>query len=290
MATFVSQNPCLEDLTLGNCCLGPAELNSLSEAISQRSADTLRGLDLSENPIGDVDLDKLLAAGNNISDLQLASTGIGLRGFSSLAKLLRLPDCKLRTLHVQNNPIDKEAKAILEDSLAKNAHPTGLHLDVDDGGCTVLKLVCNGSSISNILGSNHVLHSVTMDLITGELLEADDDNLLWSCSDINATMDKHIAVRSKILWSHAREDLNIGTCSSIGNEVIPNILGLIEDTSKETTSEFITTMMRLGGIFHIIKARPELCSYGPTNKEQNEVDASRKRRHDNVAGNSCIFL
>ena len=62
LALLLISNPSLKVIALCFCNLGPAGINILSNAILNRSNDTLQRLNLSNNNFGDMDLDQLVFA------------------------------------------------------------------------------------------------------------------------------------------------------------------------------------------------------------------------------------
>ena len=153
-----------------------------------------------------------------------------------------------------------------------------------DGWKAILKLVCDGSSIGCLSMSNHTLYDVDMldhDVEQERIRHAlgiDNFNLLKASLEINSKdlsfrNGKAMAVRMKVLWSHAnaRADLNIGTESFIPDSAMPYILAWIGDDSNEDNASLIQyhephlpvariSRIRFDAIFRIIKARPGLCS------------------------------
>lgn len=194
---FLSHNSRLKQLNLPNCNLGSSAIDLLSDALLQRSEDTLETLDLGDNHINDLDLEKLAPAlrrnRNTMRCLYLQNNQIGSRGCDSLANLLGRQECNLVFLHLHGNSINNKAADVLAKSLAKNTHLRRLDLSKNDGitsegWSTMLKLVCNTSSIKGILESNHYLDSLGMvgrqDAETiHRALGFNDSNLLYITDD-----------------------------------------------------------------------------------------------------------
>ena len=88
-----------------------------------QSDNTLEWLNLRSNHFGDVDLDKLVLTlrwSRKLTRLVLSGCEIGLRGCTSLARLLKTHEFSLRYLNVKDNSINDESAIILTHSLAKN--------------------------------------------------------------------------------------------------------------------------------------------------------------------------
>ena len=143
----------------------------------------------------------------------------------------------------------------------------------------MLDLVCKSSSINDVMKSNHILHNLGYS--SADLMKAvtcamgvDNANLLRASLKLNKTMGKMLVARRKILWSHARGDLNLGE-SVIATGIMHHILAWIGDDSNETNANLIQyhypplpkariDTIRLVAIYRIIRSRPNLC-----NIEQN---------------------
>mmetsp|Transcript_23446 Transcript_23446/g.50801 ORF Transcript_23446/g.50801 Transcript_23446/m.50801 type:complete len:419 (+) Transcript_23446:318-1574(+) len=301
LVPFLSNNPSLKSLTLSGCNLGSAEIDLLSAALLQHSEDRcLEVLNLRNNHIGDVDLEKLAPAlkrnRNKIILLNLENNKIGLRGCTSLTKLLGSQECNLSRLYLNGNSIDDKAVAVLIDSLAKNTKLMTLNLGnnigiTTEGYLKILQLVCNTSCIKGILDSNHHLNNVGMSMPEdAEALHCalgfDDANLLHASLKINRGMNRRLSVkkvtcRRKILWSHAAGNLNIGD-SSIVTGVMPCIIAWIGDYSNESNANLIQyhdpplpkdkiDIVRLGAIYRIVQSRPDL-------RNPNKHDSTNKKK------------
>lgn len=281
LTPFLSSNPSLRKIILIKCNLGQASINILSNALSNRSEDTLEELNLSDNNFGDIDLDGLvltLNRGKALRSLQLNNNGIGLKGCVSLARQLRSQESNVKWLYLGRNSIDNDSAIILADSLKNNTKLEQLALGGNNitapGWSAMLKLVCNCSSIDGATESNHSLNDLGMlptDLINGVIpsLGVDDTNLLRESLCMNRTSNKMLVARRKILWSHARGDLNLGD-SPITNGAMPRILAWIGNDSNETHVNLIQyhrpslpkakfDTFRLDSVFRIFWSMPDLC-------------------------------
>lgn len=280
LTPFFSSNPSLKKIILIKCNLGQAGINILSSSLSNRTEDTLEELNLSDNNFGDIDLDELaltLNRGKALRSLQLNNNGIGWKGCVSLARLLRSQESNVEWLYLGRNSIDNDSAIILADSLKNNTKLKQLALGGNNittpGWSAMLQLVCNCSSIDGAMESNHSLNDLGMlptDLINGVIpaLGVDGTNLLRESLCMNRTSNKMLVARRKILWSHARGNLNLGD-SSITNGAMPPILAWIGNDSNETHVNLIQyhrpslpkamiDTIRLDSFYRILRSMPDL--------------------------------
>ena len=104
------------------------------------------------------------------------------------------------------------------------------------------------------------------------VLGVNDTNLLYASLKMNETADKTLVVRRKILWAHARGDLNIGD-SSIATCAMPRLLAWLGgDDSNENNTNLIQyhdpplqkakcDTIRLDSVYRILRSRPDLINY-----------------------------
>ena len=97
--------------------------------------------------------------------LSLIGNIINANGCHELAKLLQGGDSTLKDLYLRGNTIDDEGIAILVAALQNNTSLTALSLRGNDaiskqGKVSLLRLVCNISSIESTLQSNHTLRDL----------------------------------------------------------------------------------------------------------------------------------
>ena len=121
LAPFLSRNPSLKNIIFYSCNLGPDSINILSNALLNRSEDTMERLNLTNNRFGDIDLDVLvlaLSGSTKMTSLSLANNGIGQNGCTSLARLLENQGSNLEKLFLGRNSINDDSAVILTDSLA----------------------------------------------------------------------------------------------------------------------------------------------------------------------------
>ena len=123
LTPFVTNNTLLKKIDLSFCNIGEASLDILSDALLNRSDDTLESINLSDNNWGDIDLDKLAVALMKCKSLKLLllkSNGIGQIGCTSLAKLFKNKESNLRHFDVSHNFIEGKGAFLLADSLVGN--------------------------------------------------------------------------------------------------------------------------------------------------------------------------
>eukprot|EP00581_Thalassiosira_minuscula_P004896 CAMPEP_0183740062 /NCGR_PEP_ID=MMETSP0737-20130205/58756_1 /TAXON_ID=385413 /ORGANISM="Thalassiosira miniscula, Strain CCMP1093" /LENGTH=410 /DNA_ID=CAMNT_0025975047 /DNA_START=138 /DNA_END=1370 /DNA_ORIENTATION=+ len=286
LAAILSSNPRLEYIKLKDCGIGPASITILSEALSNRSRDMqrIRWLNLSGNNFGNNALDDLVQAlntkQNEVRTLDLRGCGIGLKGCASLSRLLENQESSLSYLNLNDNSIDDDSVINLSNSLAKNTKLTWLYLDgneeITTRGCSaMLKLLCDEASIKGILHSNHTLKylgyysSSQLTSAANGSLGIELTNALSTYLEMNKATDKISAARSKILWSHARGDINLGD-SSIADGIMPNILAHFDNRSNETRpnhfqcydpplSKAKIDTLSFDATYRIIRSRANLC-------------------------------
>lgn len=256
----------------------------LSHALLNRSEDTLEQLNLGFNSkwFSDDALDILVQAltkCRKLTTLSLSGNGIGQRGCTSLTALLESPGSILEFLHLNKTSLIRERILVLTKSLAnKNTKLKWLDLgknsSISTGWIDVLKLVCCSTSITKVIESNHTLSYLGMN--TEELMKAvtptlgvDDANLLRSSLVINS-MSKNMAIRRKLIWSHARGDLNIGDSSiEIPLGAFPQILAWFANDSTERDADLILyhepplpktmiDIVRLDSIFRLLLSQPNV--------------------------------
>lgn len=301
LATSLRQIPSLTELSLEGCSLGSPEIDILSEALLGRSQDTLEALHLRGNGFGDINLDGLISALNgsrNMSKVNLDQNEIGPRGCASISMLLQNSESNLKELHLNDNLIIDESVTTFANLLAKNAKLAELALGENDGITTVgwlalLKLVCDGSSINGVINSNHTLWWL------GDIthaIGADDNHLLRASLELNGNVsDKSLVARHKILWSHARGDINIGEEPSIAVGVMPRILAWMGDDSIESNASLIQyqipllpkatiDIIRLGSFYRSIRSRPSILQDGCSRKrgcDKRTLDGMKELRDEN---------
>ena len=282
LAPFLSNNPLLKKIDLSGCNIGTASIDILSNALLRRSEDTLENIDLNENNFGDINLDMLvrpLIKCSRLKLLLLRYNYIGINGCTSLANLLKNGESNLAHMDLSNNLIDNKCFIALTISLAGNKKTKLKTLQLwgnngitASGWVALLKLVCNFSSINNVVESNHNLHNMPTTLrILVRTLGIDDAHLLQSCLKMNTTINKLIVTRQKIIWSHARGDLNVGD-STISTSLLPRIISWFVDDFHEQNVNLIqyndppiqsdkVDATRFDSVFRIVKSRPDLCQY-----------------------------
>lgn len=137
LAPFISNNPNLHTLNIEGC-LGLCGVDLLSSALLCRTK-SIENMSLDGNgfggwgrraPKGDFDaLVTALGKNTSLRRLSLMGNTIGERECTSLARLLKNPDSKLKSLILRHNIIDNKCAAILAESLADNVQLNNIDLD-----------------------------------------------------------------------------------------------------------------------------------------------------------------
>ena len=102
-------------------------------------------------------------------------------------------------------------------------------------------------------------------------LGVDDANLLRASLDMNDNDDKIVVARRKMIWSHARGDLNLGD-STIETAAMPPILAWIGNGTDDTDAHTMQyhnpplpmtrfNAIRVDSLYRILRSRPELCEH-----------------------------
>ena len=193
---------------------------------------------------------------------------------------------------LKSNAIDNEGAIMLAESLVENIHFEDLALDgnlgiTGPGWSAFLCLVCNTSSLEDIVNSNHTLGSLYFILVTP--LGVDDDNLLRASLKPNREeRNKRLVARRKILWGHVRGDFNMGD-SSVATCAMPRILAWIGVDSNETNANLIQyhepalspdrmKAIRLGAIYRILQRRPALLPRASSSEDAGRVQGQRRSK------------
>ena len=310
LAPFLHGNPSLAKLAIRNCFLESADINFLSDQLMRRSkTDSLTELDFSGNCIGNGNLDKLTLAlkrNTSVTRLNLAANAIGGAGVASLATLLEGSDdndgdyshnSNLEELILSTNAIQYEHALTLIRALGNNKKLKTLNLK-NNGWITreswakllnsVLRLVCDGSSIARVMESNHTLSSLagpyesyalgglredlpsptpddlgspvgsSRPLFFNQSLGANKAFRLRSAFALNHIYGIRrdlFNARCKILMIHIQEEVNLGD-TSIPVGLMPGIMSSIWMIWEDT----IPSNIILGAFHRILLANPDLCS------------------------------
>lgn len=294
---FVAENTSLEKLKLCRCQLGPDDINCISEHLMRCSTNTLKELDLSDNIriVNDNNLDKLFQAltMKGVKCLNLSGNILVGESMDSLRRLLERKDSMIEELCISRNFISAETADQLISSLKNNIKLRRFDLGGDqDKSSTfqsVLQLVCDNSSISGVLKSNHTLFALVgsynvlgnpsklrnlwftdkrqnkdpIELLYRCRLDGDNGQLLFSsfCLNESDSSTAMIAMR-KILWCHARGDFNIGE-ASIDIVVMPRILAWVGSEllryEADTRPLNVLATIKLNSFYRVVRVRPDLC-------------------------------
>ena len=292
LAPFFSNNPSLRSINLRCCRVNDqACLNIFSNALCYRSEDTLEKIDLSGNILGGVKLSRLSGAlikCRHLRQVILVSCDIGVQGCTSLAKLLRL-ESNIEKLDLRHNFIDHKCMIVMAEALVSNTNLKTLDMsggirtpersfdersfyqdrqDFKKGWQSILKLICNTSSIEEATKSNHVL--VDMGELPLAVLTQSTASLLRSSFEINKKEpNKALVTRQKIIWGHLRGELNVGR-SSIPTAAMPDILAWFNDIKSiqyqipPPMYNYNENAVKLDCFYRIMRNRADLFDYGPT--------------------------
>jgi len=186
---------------------------------------------------------------NNLSSvkrLKLSYTDIGRRESAPIADLL---GCKsmsnLEELDLSGNDTDRLllVKALTDNNTLKTLN-LGCHIEEEEELIRKqwLQLVCNGSSITSTMKSNHCISSwreprddyrerrrMAMRRVNGWVeptVDHDDDiKLLLASFRLNHNEYRfHLKARYKIMWHHIEESYNIGGQENIPISAMPSVI------------------------------------------------------------------
>lgn len=134
LAPFIRKNPSLRTLNLEGC-LGASGVDLLSSALMCRT-QSIETISLDGNCMGNEEsketFDTFITAldtNKKLTRCSLMGNQIGTHGCTSLARLLKNPDSKLKSLILRHNYIDNECAAILAESLVDNTMLCNIDLD-----------------------------------------------------------------------------------------------------------------------------------------------------------------
>ena len=137
-----------------------------------RAVDTLIELNISRNCIGGGSLEMLATAmkkSQSIKRLDLSHNNLKENAVTSLAALLRSNESRLKEVNLSSNSINDEDVSLLISSLESNDKVQTLDLEHNDmvtkegwaaASKQLLKVVCNNTSVSEVIKSNHTLQSI----------------------------------------------------------------------------------------------------------------------------------
>ena len=293
LGSFLRDNPSLRELKLHKCCLDRFDLDFIARCLKRRSVNSLETFEFSHNHIGNDNddgdhgpLDRLVGAlkkNTSVKRLILSWNDIGDKGSPSLAKLLKYKKCKLEELDLSGNKLGTEGAVLLVQSIGgKNKTLKTLNLGSDYDASVIekaiLRLVSNDSSISATIDSNHTISSLRAHSWMNQMLGREPTpSLLTATLNVNHQYTStHLKVRQKIIWNHVLGNCNIGGEDTIPIGAMPRVLSFIADdsgcSSCRTASASLLyyqgtapskpelDIVRLGAIFRIMVARPEICS------------------------------
>ncbi|KAL7529639.1 hypothetical protein ACHAWF_009824 [Thalassiosira exigua] len=302
LATFLTDNPSLETLSLQNGFLGPPEIAFISRWLAARPSNTLVALDLSSNSIVEdgsfegCHLDELVAAvrrNRRMRRLDLGGNQIGSAGVASLRALLADEDSNLEHLDLTCNLVKADDAVSLIEALVRNKKLKTLDLRANgwirhDGWARILRrtlqLVCTGHALSNAADSNMTLSSLSFPF--GDPHHEEHSEALPRPDEFDqgpndrAYFDRALGGRDATLL-RASFEANHGPGSDASKArkkvVMRHVLGDL-DLGQEiavagTMPRVLSWIGRgeynsrcpslvLDAIFRVVRAKPDLCSRG----------------------------
>ena len=212
----------------------------------------------------------------------------------------------LEELDLSGNDTDRFllVKALTDNNALKTLNLGCHHIEEEEESIRKqwLQLVCNGSSISSTMKSNHSISSCSeprddsrerLRILTAdgwmEPLLDDDTKLLLSSFSLNhKEYSFHLKTRYKIMWYHIRGSYNVGGEETIPISAMPRIISFFNvgydsecqschkaaswsldyryDGTKAPPPHSELNVIRLTAIFRILQARPEICYSGMFNQ------------------------
>jgi len=279
LAPFIRKNPSLHTLNIEGCfgaSLGASgfDLNLLSSALMSRT-QSIENVSLDGNFMGGEGtkdaFDTLITALNKnteLTRLSLMCNRIGKEGCISLGRLLKDPNSKLKSLILRHNYIDDECAAILAESLSNNTSLFNIDLDRNErvsaeGLMKFVHLISRNGSICDTVESNHTISSIGYE--TALRRNFIQGNLLREFLEANKRTDKRSTARVKVFRCHIQYKLSLEDvleCDAVMHRVLAWIGHALSESDKAERT-FLTqappTAVRLGAIYHILRAMPILC-------------------------------
>mmetsp|Transcript_18063 Transcript_18063/g.30471 ORF Transcript_18063/g.30471 Transcript_18063/m.30471 type:complete len:570 (+) Transcript_18063:253-1962(+) len=164
---FQSKSCRLESLNLAS--MGVDDERTIVLATGLTTHKSLKHLNLSQNDIGDEGIAALVsgitaAANTSLETLNLSRNAFTTAGVRSLSTLIQSERSTLKDLSINDMRIDDDGISILADALTNNTSLETLFLDLHGstsaGKKTLLRLLCDTSSINNTYLSNHTLQTI----------------------------------------------------------------------------------------------------------------------------------
>mmetsp|Transcript_18062 Transcript_18062/g.30467 ORF Transcript_18062/g.30467 Transcript_18062/m.30467 type:complete len:567 (+) Transcript_18062:253-1953(+) len=164
---FQSKSCRLESLNLAS--MGVDDERTIVLATGLTTHKSLKHLNLSQNDIGDEGIAALVsgitaAANTSLETLNLSRNAFTTAGVRSLSTLIQSERSTLKDLSINDMRIDDDGISILADALTNNTSLESLCLNLDGstsaGKKTLLRLLCDTSSINNTYLSNHTLQTI----------------------------------------------------------------------------------------------------------------------------------
>ncbi|EJK54169.1 hypothetical protein THAOC_26268 [Thalassiosira oceanica] len=236
----------------------------LSQGLSEFKQ--MRSLNLSHNRISDNGLDVLIQglpasvdtlnlARNDVTltrqlpllrfkKLDLCGNTLSLDGPRVIAASLANPECRLKSLSLNQCNIADEGVAILAPSLRKNQRLTRMSLAENniskEGWSAFSSILCDASSINATHGSNHTLQSL------GSYRQVPQD--IKMLLELNSDQDKSRVAAKKILQVHRHLDMR----PFLGMELdlLPGVVAWLNRFAESRPD------LKLSSIFEFVRAMP----------------------------------
>ena len=209
--------------------------------------------------------------GDNETHRQIVSACTGVKDFAvccgnssqcgAVASLLRDPRTMLEQLHVEtaNYLGDDELAAAIKIIASLPGNTKLKHLTmffhVEDGEELInnhfMNLLCNCSSIEDIINSNHTLEKTDTDPWTASPFAYAE------CLELNKLTNKERVVQNKIMQYYFLGDFDSGPFVSMPISVLAKVLSLGKETRNQSTA-----------IFNLLRSIPELCNVSSRRDEQ----------------------
>ena len=307
LSPFLASNPSLQEIRIVRCRIGSPSVNILADAISARTQATIHTVILTDNLLHDSDIDRLchaLSGCSNLEYLHLDQNYLECQACRALGTLLQQRGSKLDSVYLERNDLCNESVITLADSLKTNTTLTTLGIGTStsvsaEGIQAMLDLVCNCSSIKNIIESNHTLcgdleedHRTLNKQVEIDIGQ-DKAHLLRAALQINdGFFNRDIPARPKvvckIIWCHSRGNINIGD-SDICLALMPRVIAWMGDDTSPTTANLIQyhkpplhkariDVVRLDSIYRIIRRRAGCIHPSSIPLNQPKKRARRTRR------------
>lgn len=237
LGPLLTYNRNLVELGLHNCNLNAQDIGGISAAFRLR----IKIIKITEAVRGDEIVRAIVELAGACPQLKKLTIGEWYRESTQccteVARLLEDRDTKLKCLYLsEQNNIDDDGVEVLANAVAHNKTLTRLALNCNSGITSrgwgsLLRVVCDTSSINATKESNHTLEHLWDDIFDrGRTDFSDSMNLpadLLFCLKANEDGNDSEAARKKIFHFHFNGNFNIAPFNSMNLELLPTALGWI---------------------------------------------------------------